>query len=109
MVEPGEFLLARTLEKVQIPNDLVGFVEGRSSYARFGLTIHITAPKIDPGFKGSITLKIANFGNAKINLRAGEDKPAQLMFFRLSSPLDSSDLYGAGEGDLFYDQDRPTP
>jgi dCTP deaminase len=55
-LNPGQFVLAQTLEKVRIPNDLVGLVEGRSSWARIGVTIHVTAPKIDPGFDAQITL-----------------------------------------------------
>jgi len=39
-------VLAQTLERVYIPPDLAGFVEGRSSWARIGVTIHVTAPKI---------------------------------------------------------------
>ena len=45
-LEPGQFVLAQTLERVLIPHDLVGLVEGRSSWARLGITIHVTAPKI---------------------------------------------------------------
>jgi len=65
-LEPGGFVLAQTLERVYIPPDLVGFVEGRSSWARIGVTIHVTAPKIDPGFNAAITLEMANFGKSTI-------------------------------------------
>jgi dCTP deaminase len=64
-LEPGHFVLAHTLETVTIPNDLVGLVEGRSSFARIRVTIHLTAPKIDPGFSGTITLEMANFGKER--------------------------------------------
>ena len=79
-LKPHSFVLAQTLETVSIPNNLVGLVEGRSRYARLGLTTHLTAPKIDPGFSGHITLEIANLGNLTIKLRAGIDSIAQLMF-----------------------------
>lgn len=59
LLEPGSFVLAQTLESVRVPPDLMGLVEGRSSWARVGVTIHITAPKIDPGFDGQITLEMA--------------------------------------------------
>jgi len=58
---------------------LVGLVEGRSSYARVGVTVHVTAPKIDPGFTAPITLEMANFGKVAVELRAGVDIPAQLI------------------------------
>lgn len=108
-LEPGSFVLAQTAEKVFIPNDLVGFVEGRSSYARIGVTIHVTAPKIDPGFEAPITLEMANFGKIAVDLRAGIDQPAQLMLFRLSTPLDEQQLYGASGSDVFQYQTDPIP
>ena len=108
-LEPG-FVLARTLERVVIPNDLVGFVEGRSSWARVGVSIHLTAPKIDPGFDGSITLEISNMGAATVQLVAEKDVPAQLMFMRLTSPLGDADIYGADESDIFqYQSANPIP
>jgi dCTP deaminase len=108
-LEPGGFVLAQTLEKVTIPNDLVGFVEGRSSYARVGVTIHVTAPKIDPGFCGHITLEMANFGQAPVELCAEEARPAQLMLFRISTPLGENHVYGSGPNDGFQHQNRPIP
>jgi dCTP deaminase len=108
-LEPGKFVLAQTLERVSIPPDLVGFVEGRSSWARIGITIHVTAPKIDPGFNAPITLEMANFGRIAVDLRALVDKPAQLMFFRLSTPLRELELYGTGEQDSFQYQTDPIP
>lgn len=108
-LEPGGFVLAQTLERVYIPPDLVGFVEGRSSWARIGVTIHVTAPKIDPGFNATITLEMANFGKVPIELRAGVDEPAQLMFFRLSTPVPAADLYGTSASDTFQGQTDPIP
>lgn len=108
-LEPQGFVLAQTLESVAIPNDLVGLVEGRSSWARMGVTIHLTAPKIDPGFHGPITLEMANFTRASIELRAGIDKPAQLMLLRITSPVPNGELYGSDEGDVFQYQQDPIP
>ncbi|HSF41718.1 MAG TPA: dCTP deaminase [Thermoanaerobaculia bacterium] len=108
-LNPGEFVLAQTLERVSIPSDLVGFVEGRSSWARIGVTIHVTAPKIDPGFNAPITLEMANFGRVPVDLRAGVDKPAQLILMRISTPLDELELYGAGRRDSFQYQTDPIP
>lgn len=108
-LEPGQFVLAQTLERVRIPPDLVGLVEGRSSWARVGVTIHVTAPKIDPGFEGRITLEMANFGRVPVDLRAVVDEPAQLMLLRVSSPLIDSELYGRGDRDVFQYQESTIP
>lgn len=59
-LNPGQFALGCTLERVRIPADLVGRLDGRSSLARLGLIVHITAGNIDPGFEGSITLEFYN-------------------------------------------------
>ena len=106
-LRPDEFVLAETLERVVIPNDLVGFVEGRSSWARVGLSIHVTAPKIDPGFDGKIALEIKNVGSANIQLAALDDQPAQILFMRLTTPLTPDQLYG--EDELFQHQSAPLP
>ena len=56
VLQPNDFVLAQTIEKVQIPSNIVGIVEGRSSFGRLGLLVHATAGYIDPGFEGNITL-----------------------------------------------------
>lgn len=107
-LDPMTLVLAQTLEVVRIPNDLMGMVEGRSSWGRLGVTCHITAPKIDPGWEGRITLEMINLSKTPYVLRAGHDKPAQLILMELKRPLDAADAYGAAEGDRFYRQETPT-
>lgn len=68
---PGRFVIGQTLETVRLPLDLSGRVEGRSRLARLGIGVHITAPKIDPGFHNRITLEIFNLGSWKVRLKAG--------------------------------------
>ena len=109
LLEPNEFVLAQTLERVCMPNDLIGLVEGRSSYARIGVTVHVTAPKVDPGFQGHITLEMANFGKMPVELRAGIDKPAQFLLAKTTQPLNESELYGTNPSDLFQNQTEPIP
>lgn len=67
-IPPHNFILATTKEKVKIPKNLVARVEGRSSIGRLGITIHVTAGFIDPGFEGQITLEIANLSNTVVIL-----------------------------------------
>ena len=109
VLEPSEFVLAQTHETVTMPSDLVGLIEGRSSWARVGVGVHMTAPKIDPGFEGTITLEISNVGKMKVELVAEEDTPAQLILLKVTTGLDEGDLYGAGESDLFQFQSDPIP
>ena len=78
----NDFVLSQTLETVTIPLDLMGLVEGRSSWARFGVSVHVTAPKIDPGFSAPITLEFTNHGSVPILLTAGKNRPCQLCFYR---------------------------
>lgn len=108
-LEPKKFVLGQTLERVCIPNNLAGMIEGRSSSARLGLTTHLTAPKIDPGFEGNITLEIANLGSLPIKLRAGIERIAQLILVPLSRPLSRKDLYGAAPSHVFQNQRGPIP
>lgn len=85
VIQPGEFLLATTEEYVHIPNWLVGRLEGKSSWARKGLAIHVTAGFIDPGFQGEITLELVNFSKSPISLMPGT-RIAQLTLLELDRP-----------------------
>lgn len=104
ILHPGEFVLALTHETIEIPPDLIGLVEGRSTYARMGLTMHQTAPWVQPGWRGQITLEIRNAGPLDISLTPLLDRPCQLTFFQLSTPLNEEDRYGAQDGGRFQDQ-----
>jgi dCTP deaminase len=61
-LERGAFALGHTLETYSFPADILGIVDGKSSLGRIGLSIHVTAGFIDPGFHGQITLELANTG-----------------------------------------------
>src|SRR5215210_2491885 len=87
VIHPGEFVLGRTEERVELPNDLVARIEGKSSLGRLGLIVHATAGFVDPGFSGTLTLEITNLTRVPIKLWAG--KPiAQLSFMTLDRPAD---------------------
>lgn len=70
-LHPGELALAVTLESVTLPDDLVGWLDGRSSLARLGLMVHVTAHRIDPGWQGRIVLEFYNSGKLPLALRPG--------------------------------------
>lgn len=67
---PGEFILGGTLEYISLPNDIAAYVTSRSSWGRAGLVI-ATAISVAPGFRGIITLELANLGVVPLVLRPG--------------------------------------
>jgi dCTP deaminase len=106
ILHPGEFVLGSTFERVQLPNDLVARLEGKSSLGRLGLLIHSTAGYVDPGWEGNLTLELSNVANLPITLYDGM-KIGQISFQRLSSPAEVS--YGeASIGSKYRGQRDPT-
>jgi dCTP deaminase len=79
-LHPGDFVLGQTLEGITIPNDLVAQVQGRSSLARSGLSVHATAPHINPGWVGKITLELLNSGPWELEFDPGTDLVCQVIF-----------------------------
>jgi dCTP deaminase len=80
---PGQFVLATTMEYIELTNDLTAFVEGRSSLGRMGLFIQ-NAGWVDPGFKGEITLELYNANRCAIELKAGR-RIGQLVFAKMDN------------------------
>ena len=87
IVQPGEFVLGVTQEKITVPDDLVARVEGRSSLGRLGIIIHSTAGFVDPGFEGTITLEISNLNRLPVALYPGM-RVCQVAFEQMSSPAE---------------------
>ena len=107
MLHPGEFVLGSTYERISVPDDLVGRVEGKSSLGRLGLLIHSTAGFIDAGFDGHITLELANVASLPITLYPGM-KIGQVSFMKMTSAADQP--YGSGaKGSKYQGQSGPTP
>ncbi len=104
---PGKFLLAHTKEFVQIPNNLVGQLNGKSTLGRRGLQVHSTAGFIDPGFRGHITLELTNIGHQVIYLER-DMLIAQLVMFQMTTPADRP--YGSdGLNSHYQGQTGATP
>jgi dCTP deaminase len=107
ILHPGEFVLGSTLERLVLPDDLVGRLDGKSSLGRMGLLIHSTAGFIDPGWDGHVTLELSNVANLPITIYPGM-KIGQLSFVQLSEPAERP--YGtAGIGSKYQGQRGPTP
>jgi dCTP deaminase len=88
IIQPGEFVLGTTVEYIEVPDDLVGNLEGRSSIGRLGIIIHSTAASIECGFQGNITLEIANLGKMPVALYPGM-RICSISFLMLSSPAET--------------------
>jgi len=105
-LNPGEFVLASTLESITLPDDIVGRLEGKSSLGRIGLLIHSTAGYVDPGWQGHLTIELSSVAKLPITLYY-EMKIGQISFLKLTSPVDR--LYGAAElGSRYQGQTEPT-
>jgi dCTP deaminase len=87
VMQPGEFVLASTIEHLEIPDDLVGHIDGRSSLGRLGLIIHGTASTFDPGWRGKATLELSNIGTMPLALYPGM-RICAFTFETLSSPAE---------------------
>ncbi len=106
ILHPGEFVLGSTLEHIELPDDLVARLEGKSSLGRIGLVIHSTAGFVDPGWKGHLTLELSNLARLPITLYYGM-KIGQISYLRLTTPADR--LYGSeGLGSKYQGQTDPT-
>ena len=84
-LEPGAFALGSTLERVAMPLNLAARVEGKSSVARFGLSIHQSAPTVHADFRGNIRLEISNVGPFVCRLIPGT-RICQLIVEELKDP-----------------------
>lgn len=107
ILHPGEFVLASTLERVVLPDDLAARLDGKSSLGRLGLLTHATAGFVDAGFDGHLTLELSNVANLPIALYP-EMKIGQISFFQMTTPAEHP--YGTSTaGSKYQGQGGPTP
>ena len=107
VLHPGKFALGSTLERVGLPDDLVGRIEGKSSLGRLGLLIHTTAGFVDAGWDGYLTLELSNVANLPITLYPGM-KIGQISFIQMTTSADVP--YGSDQlGSKYKGQRGPTP
>ncbi len=107
VLHPSEFALGTTVERITLPDDVVGRLEGKSSLGRLGLLIHSTAGYVDPGWDGKLTLELSNVANLPIVLTPGM-KIGQISFSQMTTPVDRP--YGHPElGSKYQGQSGATP
>jgi dCTP deaminase len=85
ILQPGEFVLASTIEHLTLPDDLLARLEGRSSLGRIGIVVHSTASVFEPGWRGVIVMELGNLGRMPVALYPGM-RVCALTFEELSSP-----------------------
>lgn len=83
-LKPGELCLGKTLERLTLPKDVMGKLEGRSRYARMGVIIHTTSALVQPGSDNHQVLEIVNLAPFPIKLHAGM-RVSQVVFEMLKS------------------------
>lgn len=86
IMQPGDFALASTMEVLELPDDLLGRLEGRSSIARLGITVHSTAAVFEPGWIGTATMELSNLGRMPVALYPGM-RICAFSFETVSSPV----------------------
>jgi dCTP deaminase len=84
-LRPGDFALASTVEKFHMPDDVLGLVKDKSSWARSGLSVFNTV--IEPGWSGFLTLELVNHSPNNLRIAAG-DPIAQVLFQELLEPAE---------------------
>lgn len=87
IMQPGDYVLASTQENLELADDIMGRLEGRSSLGRLGIIIHGTASIFDAGWRGVITMELGNLGVLPVTLYPGM-RICAMAFEELSSPSD---------------------
>jgi dCTP deaminase len=88
IIQPKSFVLTTTKEEIILPDDIMARIDGRSSLARLGVVIHLTAARFDPGWRGKAVLELGNLGIMPVVLYAGVTRICAITFETLSSPAE---------------------
>jgi dCTP deaminase len=98
VLRPGGTILGITVERIVLPPDLCGFLEGRSRFARLGLMIHVTSAFVQPGVANRQVLEMSNVAGHPLQIHAGV-RLCQLVLMR----TEGTAIYRG----RFADQERP--
>lgn len=88
IMQPGDFALAMTMERIKIHPSLLGRLEGRSSMGRLGIVVHSTASVFEPGWDGQAVLELGNLGRLPVALYPGM-RICAMTFEQLSSEAET--------------------
>lgn len=106
ILQPADFVLATTIESLQLPDDLLGRLEGRSSLGRLGIVVHSTASVFEPGWRGKVVMEMGNLGRMPVALYPGM-RICAMTFETLSSRVEVP--YHRKKSAKYMDQDEPEP
>lgn len=106
IMQPGDFILAVTLEEFELPSDIMARLDGRSSLGRLGIVVHSTAARFDPGWRGKAVMELGNLGRLPVALYPGM-RICALTFETLSSPCEVP--YVKQRDHKYADQKGPDP
>ncbi len=104
ILQPREFVLAVTEETLELDDDVLGRLEGRSSLGRIGIIVHGTAGLFDPGWSGRATLELSNLGRMPVALYPAM-RICSFTFEQLSSPV--AVPYRSKPGNKYSGQTQP--
>ncbi|OGH05272.1 MAG: dCTP deaminase [Candidatus Levybacteria bacterium RBG_16_35_11] len=104
IMQPGDFVLAVTKERITINPSLLGRLEGRSSLGRLGIVVHSTASVFDPGWDGQAVLELGNLGRLPVALYPGM-RICAMTFEQLSSNAEVP--YGKKKDAKYKNQQKP--
>ena len=104
IMQPGDFALVTTVESLELADDILGKIEGRSSLGRLGIIVHGTASIFDPGWVGKPTMELGNLGVMPVALYPGM-RLCAFTFEELSSPVEIP--YGKKKGNKYAGQTSP--
>lgn len=106
ILQPADFILATTIENLELPDDLLARLEGRSSLGRLGIVVHSTASVFEPGWRGKVVMEMGNLGRMPVALYPGM-RICALTFETLSSKVDVP--YHKKKSAKYIDQSTPIP
>jgi dCTP deaminase len=92
VLKPGEMVLGITKEKLILPGNMCGWLQGRTRFARIGLAVHVTTSFVQPGSENQQVLEIINVGPNPIEIHA-QDKICQIVFERTEGKAKEKSKY----------------
>ncbi len=104
IMQPGDFALANVVENLELADDILGRIEGRSSLGRLGIIVHGTASIFDPGWIGVPTMELGNLGVMPVVLYPGM-RICAFTFEEVSSPVEVP--YRLKKGNKYAGQTSP--
>ncbi|MBI3577068.1 dCTP deaminase [Candidatus Gottesmanbacteria bacterium] len=106
VLQPGDFVLATTMESFKLPDNLLARLEGRSSLGRLGIVVHSTASIFEPGWNGVVVMELGNLGRMPVAVYPGM-RVCALTFEELTSSVDVP--YNKKKSAKYIGQQTPLP